>query len=199
MIAERLLFLPGAGGEAAFWRPLAERLQHPAERVLLGWPSVGVRSLDDLYRLVVERMDRPVDLIAQSMGGVLALRAALERPERVRHLVLTAPSGGFDLTRHGAADWRPAWRESRPAEPWWADDRSDFEARLAEIAAPTLLLFGDADPISSVAAGRHLASRLRDAELRVVAAGDHGFARDRAAEIAPHVERHLRRAAGGAG
>jgi pimeloyl-ACP methyl ester carboxylesterase len=134
-----------------------------------------------------------VDLIAQSMGGVLALRAALDFPDKVRHLVLTATSGGLDMARFGAADWRPAWRKERPAEQWWADDKSDFENRLAEINAPTLLLFGDADPISPVAVGQHLASRLRCSDLVIITGGDHGFARDRAEEIAPYVQRHLLR------
>ena len=192
--AKRLLFLPGAGGNPAFWKPLANRLEHPGQPVLLGWPGAGsnvrcddIHGLDDLYRLVVDCIDRPVDLIAQSMGGVLALRAALDFPDKVRHLVLTATSGGLDMTRFGAADWRPAWRKERPGEPWWADDKSDFEDRLAEINAPTLLLFGDADPISPVAVGQHLASQLRYSDLAIITGGDHGFARDRAEEIAPHV------------
>jgi poly(3-hydroxyoctanoate) depolymerase len=43
---------------------------------------------------VLRLIDRPVDLIAQSMGGVLAVRAALENPELVRHLVLTRRPAG---------------------------------------------------------------------------------------------------------
>jgi pimeloyl-ACP methyl ester carboxylesterase len=127
------------------------------------------------------------------MGGVLAPRAALDVPDKVRHLVLTATSGGLNTARFGAADWRPAWRKERPAEQWWADDKSDFEDRFVEINAPTLLLFGDADPISPVAVGQHLASRLRYSGLVIITGGDHGFARDRAEEIAPYVQRHLLR------
>jgi pimeloyl-ACP methyl ester carboxylesterase len=193
--AERLLFLPGAGGDPAFWKPLADRLEHPAERVLLAWPrSVSgskVRSLDDVYRLVVQYTDRPVALLAQSMGGVLALRAALDFPARVRQLVLTATSGGLDMARFGTEDWRPAWRVQRPTEPWWADDRSNFEDRLGDILVPTLLLFGDNDPISPVGVGQYLASQLRFSELVIIAGGDHAFGRDRAVEIAAHVQRHL--------
>jgi poly(3-hydroxyoctanoate) depolymerase len=162
---ERLLFLPGAGGDPAFWKPLADRLEHPAERVLLAWPgSVSgskVRSLDDLYPLVVQYTDRSVALIAQSMGGVLALRAALDFPARVRQLVLTATSGGLDMARFGAEDWRPAWRVQRPTETWWADERSNFEDRLGDILAPTLLLFGENDSISPIGVGQYLANQLR--------------------------------------
>jgi len=199
-VAERLLFLPGAGGNPTFWKPLVNLIKQPGDPVLLAWLGAGsnvrrddIHSLDDLYRLVVDCIDRPVDLVAQSMGGVLALRAALDFPDKVRHLVLTATSGGLDMTRFGAADWRPAWRKERPSESWWADDKSNFEDRLVEINAPTLLLFGDADPISPVAVGQHLASGLRCSDLVIIKGGDHGFARDRAEEIAPHVQRHLLR------
>ncbi|MBI2218833.1 MAG: alpha/beta fold hydrolase [Candidatus Rokubacteria bacterium] len=196
---ERLVFLPGAGGDAAFWKPLADRLEHRGERVLLGWPGFGpnagradVQSLDDLYRLVVDVIDRPVDLIAQSMGGVLAVRAALDLPALVCHLVLAATSGGIDVRRFGAADWREQRRRERPDEPpWFAHDRTDLEARLRDVTAPTLLLWGDADAVSPVAVGEHLARTLPYAHLVVIPGGDHAFARDRAFEIAPHVDRHV--------
>ncbi len=128
---------------------------------------------------------------ADFLARVLALRAALDFPDRVRHLVLAATSGGLDMARFGVADWRPAWREQRPSEPWWADDRSNFEDRLREIVAPSLLLCGDSDQVSPVAVGQYLRRQLRFAELVTVAGGDHAFAKDRAAEIAPYVQRHL--------
>lgn len=80
---ERLLFLPGASGNTSFWRPVAERLTHPAQPFHLGWPGFGDTAADpgvygwlDLLELVLSQMDRPCALIAQSMGGVLAVQAA---------------------------------------------------------------------------------------------------------------------------
>jgi pimeloyl-ACP methyl ester carboxylesterase len=151
-----------------------------------------VNSLDDLYRLVRERIDRPVDLVAQSMGGVLAMRAALEFPQRVRRLVLTATSGGLDVRRLGAADWRGDNRRQQPHTPeWFRADRTDLTARLPEVKAPVLLIWGDADPVSPVAVGRYLVSVLPDARLIVVPGGDHMLARDRAADVVPAIRRHL--------
>ena len=197
--AERVLFLPGASGDREFWKPVADRIPHPGEKVLLGWPGFGsnptdpsIKSLDDLFQSVLRLIDRPVDLVAQSMGGVLALRAALEAPELVRHLVLTATSGGIEMSRFGAADWREQHRRNRPSAPdWFARDRSDFSPRLSEVKTPALLIWGDADPISPVAVGRYLAANLPRAELVVVAGGEHMCARDRAQEIASHIQRHL--------
>ncbi len=59
------------------------------------------------------------------------------------------------------------------------------------MAAPTLLLWSEADPISPVGVGRRLAGLLPRAELVVLSAAGHMFARDHADIVAPHVERHL--------
>jgi pimeloyl-ACP methyl ester carboxylesterase len=53
------------------------------------------------------------------------------------------------------------------------------------------LIWGDADPISPLAVGRHLAARMPKAALRVVAGGDHMFASTRAAEVAPLISSHF--------
>ena len=198
-MAPRILFLPGAGGDGRFWRPVSERLDRPRERVLFDWPGFGetpprgdVCGPDDLLRLVLEQIDRPVDLVAQSMGGVLALRAALARPGLIEHLVLAATSGGIDMGQFGSVDWRHEYLAELPHVPrWFVDDRTDLADRLTEVEAPTLLLFGDADPVAPVAAGAFLASRLRNARLEVVKGGDHAFAKDRPEEVAGLIAAHL--------
>jgi len=52
--------------------------------------------------------------IAQSMGGALALQAALAAPERITHLVLALTSGGVPMPEHRAADWRETFRIAHP-------------------------------------------------------------------------------------
>ena len=175
-----LLFLPGASGNTALWRPVADGLAHQGERNFFGWPGFGetppepdVAGIDDLVRRVAARVSGPVDLLAQSMGGVIALRVALEKPALVRHLVLSVTSGGLDVAALGARD--------------------DLSDRLPEIGTPTLLLWGDADPISPVAVGRRLAERLPHARLVVIPGGTHDLVHERAAEVLPHIEAHLAR------
>src|SRR5262249_380559 len=141
-----------------------------------GWPGLGnephdpaVKGMDDLVRLVAARMDGPVDLVAQSMGGVIAVRLALERPQSVRRLVLVVTSGGVNMAGLGADDWRSDYRRSFPrAAEWVTEMRSSPELPVEKIAAPTLLVWGSADAISPVAVGRHLLVRLPDAQLHVV-------------------------------
>jgi len=195
----RVVFCPGAAGDHRFWQPLDRLLPARWDKRLLDWPGLGdvppspdVDSFDDLVRLTLGVIGGPVDLVAQSMGGVVALRIALEHPEVVRRLVLIATSGGVDMRRLGAGDWRAEYARRFPrARTWIIEQRPDLTDRLPDVRVPTLLVWGDADPISPPAVGRHLAKLLPHAELVVIPGGDHALARDRAADVAPHVLRHL--------
>lgn len=197
--ARRIMFLPGAGGDPAFWRPVGDRLPPDWEKVYFGWPGLGnqaaepfVRGFDDLVDRVVAQLGRPADLVAQSMGGIVAVRVALEHPEKVQRLVLTATSGGVDVAGLGGAEWRPDYRRQFPhAAEWILRERPDHTAEISRIAAPTLLVWGDRDPVSPVAVAEHLASLLPNATVSVIAGGDHDLAWDRADEVAPLVAAFL--------
>jgi len=194
-----ILFLPGSGASPDFWKPVGTRLPAAWPKEFFGWPGLGnqphdpaIRSLDDLIAMVLERMSEPVDLVAQSMGGVIAARIALEHPRLVRRLVLTVTSGGVDMARFGASDWRADYRRSFPnAAAWIYEPRAASPLPIEGIAAPTLLVWGDADPISPVAVGRYLKRQLPDARLHVVKGGGHDLAQTHADEVAPLIERHL--------
>ncbi|XXF80023.1 alpha/beta fold hydrolase [Myxococcaceae bacterium GXIMD 01537] len=198
-MSHHLLFLPGAGGAASFWHPLGSLLPSSWSKTYLSWPGLGhephepaLQSLDDAVAHAASRLARPSVVVAQSMGGLVAVRVALAHPDRISHLVLTATSGGVDVASLGASDWRTAYRAEYPkAADWILSERADLTAELHRISIPTLLLWGDADSISPVAVGRRLEQLMPRARLRVLAGGDHPFARDRAAEIAPWVMEHL--------
>lgn len=198
-LAETLLFLPGALGNLQLWRPVSDGLRHPGRRRFISWPGFGgvppepgLNGMDDLVARVVAEMTGPVDLLAQSMGGTIAIRAALERPDMVRHLVLSVTSGGVDMASLGGAEWRPAYRAANPTLPdWFVTERSDLSGRLKELTMPVLLLWGDSDPISPVAAGRRLAELFPMAELVVFKNGTHDLVAERPEEIIPLIEAHL--------
>ena len=114
MHPRKLIFLPGAGGDPAFWKPASDLITFPATRCLLGWPGHGhappdprVSKLRDLAALVQQQVTEPCALLAQSMGGIVAVLAVLQRPDLITHLVLAATSGGIKMADLGAADWRP--------------------------------------------------------------------------------------------
>jgi pimeloyl-ACP methyl ester carboxylesterase len=197
----KVLFLPGAGGSAQFWEPVARRLPDDWDKVLLGWPGLGdqphdpaVTNIDDLVRLVEARIDGPVDLVAQSMGGVIAARIALARPQFVRRLVLVVTSAGLDMARFGASDWRDDYRRSFPnAADWILLKSAAPQLPIEDISVPTLLIWGGVDPISPVAVGRHLEARMPDATLHVLADGDHELAWSKPDVVAALVAGHLER------
>lgn len=197
--AEKLIFLPGASGNTQFWKPVSDGLRHSGQREFFAWPGFGgvplepgINSIDDLVKRVSASISAPVDLLAQSMGGVIAIRAALKKQALVRHLVLSVTSGGLDVAALGAADWRPTFRKLNPTVPdWFLDEREDLTNRLSELQVPVLLLWGDADPISPVAVGRRLAELLPRAELIVIKNGTHDLVSERANEIIPYIQNHL--------
>ncbi|MFT5447723.1 MAG: pimeloyl-ACP methyl ester carboxylesterase [Gammaproteobacteria bacterium] len=198
---DKLIFLPGAGGSPEFWRPACDALVHPGARRLLGWPGFGpvavddnVHGIDDLVSMVIDEIDQPCALIAQSMGGVVAVRALLERTDLVTHLVLTATSGGVDMSDLGAADWRVKYLRENPTVPrWFVDYEADLTDQVRLIRVPTLLLWGDSDPISPVAVGRRLQALLPDSRLHVVHSAEHDLGNRLASIVAPVIDEHLQR------
>lgn len=195
----KVLFLPGAGGSPDFWRPVGARLPEDWPKHYFGWPGLGdqphdpaIKVIDDLEQLVTARMDGPVDLVAQSMGGVIAARIALRRPALVRRLVLCVTSGGVDMAGLGATDWRPDYRKSFPNAAVWITSMGASPGLPVErISAPTLLIWGDADPISPAAVGRHLEGRIPNARLEIVTGGGHDVATVQSDRVASLIARHL--------
>jgi pimeloyl-ACP methyl ester carboxylesterase len=194
-----LFFLPGVSGDTAFWKPVSDLLAYPGERIHFGWPGFGptpadptVNGIEDLVARVVETIDGPTVLIAQSMGGVVAVNAALQRPKQITHLVLSATSGGIDLSGFGVMDWRPMMHAANPSLPlWFARYADDLSSKIQTLEMPVLLLWGDADPISPVPVGKRLETLFPHSDLHVIEGGNHTLANTHASVVAPLIDRHL--------
>lgn len=190
-------FLPGASGNASFWKPVATQLK--CEGHFFAWPGLGVeppdkdvRSIEDLVRLVAREIHGPVDIVAQSMGGYIALKLALEFPHLVKRLVLAVTSGGVPVGSLGSSDWRSDYFSAFPqAARWIAEPVTDLSAQLPSIQCPSLLLWGDADPISPVAVGERLAALLPNAHLSVLPDADHDLAQTHVDVVAERIRHHL--------
>lgn len=195
----KLVFLPGALGRTEFWHPVSSLLTGGASKMHVTWPGFSgvprdpdIRGIDDLATRVVSHIDQPTALIAQSMGGVVAILAALRQPELVTHLVLSVTSGGLGPMPEGAEDWRPATRAMDVTLPdWFTGYHDDLTEKLALLTMPTLLIWGDCDPISPVPVGKRLAAALPNAKLHVIAGSDHSVANTFASVVAPLIDRHL--------
>jgi poly(3-hydroxyoctanoate) depolymerase len=196
-----VVFLPGAAGHKRNLEPIAARLAPRRQTVLCAYPGLGdepadpeLHSLSDLQRHLLASLPDRFDLVAMSMGGVLALRIALEAKERVRKLVLLATSGGVDVLGLGGLNWRDAVRTSRPELPrWFLEDRTDLTHRLGAVDQPTLLVFGDADLIAPVAVAELLRRHLPNATLEVIAGATHDLELQHPDLISALIEAHLRR------
>jgi len=193
----KTLFLPGAGGSASFWQAVSTQLTTHAE--LLAWPGLGdepadpsVSSINDLVSIVQGRMDGTVNIVAQSMGGLVAIKAALLSPSRINRLVLVAASAGVPVGDLGAVDWRPEYRQTYPdAAEWIEVSTPDLSEQLVTLTIPTLLIWGDADPISPVSVGRRIHTLLPESTLCVVKGGNHDLAQSHTDEIVPLISEHL--------
>ncbi|HLZ01373.1 MAG TPA: alpha/beta hydrolase [Bradyrhizobium sp.] len=199
----KILFLPGAGASASFWRPVADLLDPGRERHFFAWPGLGnephdpkVQGVDDLVSMVLAELDGPCDLIAQSLGGLVAIRVALSAPKKVRRLVLAVTSGGVPVRDLGGIDWRIGYRREFPNAAGWITDANrtseDLSAKLGSIDAPSLLIWGDADPISPPSVGQRLHQLLPHARLRIIRGGGHDLAQTHAGEVATLIADHLR-------
>ena len=144
----KLLFLPGATGSTEFWRPAATLIGHPAEKTFVGWPGIGstpaeegTTGTQDFVSRVVAQIDQPTALVAQSMGGVIAILAACQRPQLVTHLVLAALSGGIDMSGLDVRDWRPPKHEMTGELRYaFASYSENLETQLKSLKVELLLL-----------------------------------------------------------
>ena len=199
---QTIAFLPGASGRGDFWEPVGRCLTG-YEQIYFDWPGFGdvpaepyVHSYVDLSSIVIERLQHktvPSIVVAQSMGGVVAVDVATRRPDLVSHLVLGATSGGIDVAALGAIDWRPGSRSAHPTNPSWMwDEPPDQSVSLTNLKVPTLLVWASDDSISPHAVGLRLAELIPDSRLLVFAGDDHWVARINAEAVACEIDRLAR-------
>ena len=150
-----------------------------------------MNGIDDLVAMVLDHMDEPVDIVAQSMGGLVAVKAALVAPEKLSRLVLAVTSAGVPVADLGGSNWRSDYYRAYPhAAQWIGEASEDLSDQIMSIEAPTLLLWGDSDPLSPVAVENDL-SLLPNANLHVVRGGDHDLAQTHTPAVANLIKRHF--------
>ena len=196
----KLVFLPGASGSQHFWQPLRAALTEYTDQQVIAYPgfdsivpNLATQKLYDLQEFVKEKIEDDSILIAQSMGGVLAVGLALKHPQKVKGLVLLATSGGLDLKTFHCADWRTDYRELFKTMPdWFEQDQTEFSrVQLASLDVPILLIWGDHDPLSTVQLGQYLAGIFKNAKLHIIQGGDHFFANTHADQVAMLIQDYL--------
>ena len=179
---EPIVLLHGLGGAASSWRLLGPPLAESRRVMVPELPGHGgsaplpaVPHVDALADAVLAVVDAegaaPAPWVGHSLGGLVALRAALRRPEVVSGVVLAAAAGNSSgsqearatlavmaVVRPGRliAPHRRAWSRSRLGRTlafgWWgAADPAALDPGIAEA-----FLSGPAEHTDTAAAGRAL-------------------------------------------
>ncbi|MBC5993973.1 alpha/beta fold hydrolase [Pontibacter sp. SD6] len=102
--AETIIFIHGLGSYLPAWEKNIESLKSNYRTIALDLPGYGKSSkenvqvsMDAYAKTVLELMDKlklkKATLAGHSMGGQIAITAALQAPERVSKLILAAPAG----------------------------------------------------------------------------------------------------------
>lgn len=139
----------------------------------------------------LETFDGPVHLAGHSMGGLLAIRLAAERPDLVRSLILVNAVGMPFALKPGphlrALPKRPWGLNLAPVllpDAWRAGPtslavasarvlRGDARDWMRHITAPTLLVWGEADPLVPVPYAEEMSRLIRDSRLVVLPRAAH--------------------------
>lgn len=113
-----VVFLHGLLGENDHWLPTCRALADRARCLMLEVPLLRLRGsvcsiegVTDIVASVLEQtVGAPATLVGNSLGGHIAQRICLARPELCRGLVLSGSSGLFERTlekdvRHRTRDW----------------------------------------------------------------------------------------------
>jgi 2-succinyl-6-hydroxy-2,4-cyclohexadiene-1-carboxylate synthase len=132
-------FLPGFAQRGEAWAPVADRV---AQRYRSVCVDFGSWSFDGRLSEIASRVDDGDAVVGYSMGGRLALRAALRRPARFGALVLVGAGAGIEdeaarRRRRAADDELADWIEQHTieefAERW--ERQPVFATQSAELVA----------------------------------------------------------------
>ena len=180
-----VVLLPATGETAEDWDVVASSLQSSRTVYAVSlrghgpsdWPgdySIQVMA-DDVTGLLRQLDDRPVDLVAHSLGGLVACTVASANPELVHRLVLE--DVGVPHPRPATAPPRPPgvlpfdWRVVEQVRPEIDDPDPRWGDVVAGISPPTLVIAGGP---SSPVPQEHVAELVRilpDGRLVTVDAG----------------------------
>lgn len=198
---KNIILLPGASGNILFWNPLIKLLPNEYDKKVIAYPGFGqtpknheIHHFNNLQNYVLNKIQSESTIIAQSMGGIFAVAAAIQKPSLIKALVLIATSGGMDLTRFKAQDWRLEYQHQYPTYPQWFMQTSvNYETDFKNINIPILLIWGDHDPISPIEVGHYLNTCFPNAELCIVKGGKHDLAEQYSEEVAGYISHFLAR------
>lgn len=192
----RVLFIHGAPGSLDMFNPYFESpdLRAAAQLVSVDRPGYGYSN----YGLAEPEMARQSELVGplvvsgtiivgHSYGGTLAMRLAMDYPDRVRALVLIAPSLSPDDERifffnrpmeRRALNWMMsgAWKVSNTEKLAQVANLEAMESLWSRVRAPVTLIHGTRDRMVPITHSEFAVARLEpDATRFTVLEGETHF------------------------
>jgi pimeloyl-ACP methyl ester carboxylesterase len=198
-----IVLVHGLSGSGRWWARNVESLSRRFRVYLIDLIGFGQSRggqafvLGEAGACLARWMDRvgleQASLIGHSMGGLIVANLAADEPERVDRLVLvdaaTPPlASGYLRQAYGLLRGLQAlplrFLPLLFADAWRAGPRTivragrelltvDFSARLAQIRAPVLLIWGEHDWIVPLEVGEQIRGQLEGAELVVIERAGH--------------------------
>jgi pimeloyl-ACP methyl ester carboxylesterase len=198
-----VVLVHGLSGSSRWWRRnigalTPHRRVYMVDLIGFGASRAGQRFvLAEAASTLTSWMDQlgleRVGLVGHSMGGMIAAELAADAPERVERLVLVDPAA-LPIDAHVSTHALSLLRELRyvslsflpvliadalragPFTLWRAATAlmlADLRPKLAQIRAPTLVIWGEHDALVPLAFAQPLAEYLRYEELIVIKGAGH--------------------------
>jgi pimeloyl-ACP methyl ester carboxylesterase len=155
-------------------------------------PRLTQGEMTALLARWLETFGEPVHIMGHSMGGQLAIRLAAERPDLVRSLLLVSAAGipfRLDPRPHVRPLPKPPYGGPRIAQLLVPDFfrtgpasvalattrvlRGDQRERMRALRLPTLLVWGENDPLVPLVYGEAMAGEIEGARLVVIPRAAH--------------------------
>ena len=198
-----LILLHGLAGSARWWSRNIPELSRSFRVIAIDLPGFGASprahrlELDGIVDQLAGTMDAlgldRASVIGHSMGGLIAGGLAADRPERVERLVLVDAAflsldwasvrpmtGPARTLRRTAPSLLPVLvADGMRSGPRRLTDasiqllRADWRAKLPNIEAPTLVIWGEHDRICPLAIGQKIVATIAGARLVVIEGAAH--------------------------
>lgn len=194
------LYIHGLGQTPSVWKPVLRLMNTPADCAqpdLASMVCAEQTTYNNLYKAFAQLCDAspaPLMLCGLSLGGVLALHYAVERPDRVAALVLIAPQYKMPtcllqiqniLFRIMPASMfrETGFSKAQFIKLCGSMTDLDFSTSLPHITCPVLVICGSRDRANKKAC-IELSERISTAELAMIEGAGHELNRETPEELA---------------
>ncbi|MFD1388494.1 alpha/beta fold hydrolase [Oceanobacillus oncorhynchi subsp. oncorhynchi] len=195
------IFVHGLGQNAASWQRVIDYIETGSHQITspdlfppLEEGKVNYHHLYQCFYDYCERLEGPIHLCGLSLGAILSLNYALDRPEKVQSLILIGAQ--YKMPRFLLSFQNVVFRvlpspvfqkmglpKKDVIQLTTSMKQLDFSRKLADISCPTLILCGEKDKPNKKAA-EQLSSLIADASLKIIRKAGHEANVDNPQELA---------------